>query len=350
MAEIDHIKMLCHGVEHWNEARAMDKFQPDLSQIEIRDAKLSGIDFRSVEFDGTRFLNVEAKDAKFQNARLNGILASRTTFQGSDLRNVELKGADFKYSSVSSVDLTGATSFDLKIRHCDLSGAQFDDAHLALAHFYNSDLNGTFFGNANVDDAMFKRVNIEDGREAELKQAGARTSMVNKSSKDEWIDWHQYCLKDHGDDFGSILYRNQLYWINEGRWDFFVSHTSVDKQTVAAPLVKALEDLGQRVWLDQQEVKVGDDLTTVLKRGTQASLFGVIIASKDFFGRQWTEFELKALERKRLFLVRHELTAEELTKMRPELAGRVTIGSEAGPEQIAKALVEAIRTPRPQDD
>lgn len=350
MAEIEHIKLLCQGVTAWNDARAKEDFRPDLSHVEIRDAVLAGCDFRGVEFDGARFFNVDAKQARFQKARLNGLRAVTTSFEGSELRAAELKGADFTRSCFRAVDLSDAVSFDLKFRHSDLSGARFAGAGLESAHFYNSNLVDAVFGDAALEASIFKRVRIGEGPAAALVQAGARMALPNQPREDEWIDWTQYRVEDHGDDFGSILYRNQVYWISEGRWDFFISHASPDKEAVARPLADALDKLGQRVWYDEFTIKLGDDLNRVIDYGTRSSLFGILVISPDFFGRRWTEAELDALQHKRLFLVRHGVEAEALGELRPELADRVSIDSDAGPSRIAEAIVAAIRTPREQAD
>ena len=349
MADVDHIRLLCRGVAVWNKARANAAFDPDLSHLEIRDAALRGADFRSVEFDGARLFNVDAQDALFREARLNGLRAHLATFARSDLASVEFKGADFTRSSFNHADLSGAVTFDLKVRHCDLRDARLAGAALEGAHFYNSDLAGAAFDHADLESATFKRVRIDAEIADRLIGAGARMALLNQVREDEWIDWERYGVGGHGELFGRILYRNQVYWISEGRWDFFISHASTDKDDVARPLADALRDLGQRVWYDEFTIRLGDDLSRVIEYGTQSSLFGVFVISKAFFGRRWTEAEVGALQDKRIFVVLHGVDVEELAAFRPELANRLTISTDVGPARIAEALIASIRTPRPED-
>jgi RNA binding exosome subunit len=40
----------------------------------------------------------------------------------------------------------------------------------------------------------------------------------------------------------------------------FVSHASEDKEEVARPLATLLRDQGVKVWLDEQELHVGDSI------------------------------------------------------------------------------------------
>jgi len=349
MADVDHLRLLCRSIAAWNEARAIAAFDPDLSHVEIRDASLRGADFRSAEFDGARLFNVDARDILFRKARMNGLRADLVTFARSDLAGVELKGADFTRSSFRNADLSGAQTFDLKIRHCDLDHARLASAALEAAHFYNSDLAGAAFDDADLESATFKRVRIESQTAGRLAGAGARMALIDQVREDEWIDWERYSVDGHGELFGRILYRNQVYWISEGRWDFFISHASTDKDDVARPLAEALRDLGQRVWYDEFTIRLGDDLSRVINYGTQSSLFGVLVISKAFFGRRWTETEAEGLQNRRIFVVLHGVDVEELAAFHPEMANRLTISTDAGAAHIAEALVKSIRTPRPKD-
>jgi uncharacterized protein YjbI with pentapeptide repeats len=349
MANIDHLRLLCRGIAVWNEARGSAAFDPDLSHVEIRDASLRGADFRSAEFDGARLFNVDVQDALFCKARLNGLRADQVTFARSDLACVELKGADFTRSSLRNADLSGAVTFDLKLRHCDLREVRLTGAVLAAAHFYNSDLEGAAFDEADLESTTLKRVRINSQTVERLNAARVRMALVDQVREDEWIDWERYSLDGNRELFGRILYRNQVYWISEGRWDFFISHASTDKDDVARPLAEALRDRGQRVWYDEFSIKLGDDLSRVIEYGTQSSLFGVVVISKAFFGRRWTEAEVEALQGKRMFVVLHGVDVDELAAFHPEMANRLTISTDAGAAHIAEALVTSIRTPRPDD-
>jgi hypothetical protein len=209
----------------------------------------------------------------------------------------------------------------------------------------NCDPRGAKLDNAIPDRLVTKRILIEEPRTPELEALGCSTDLINKPTQSEWRDWEQFQVRSHDDDFGIIICNGQTYWVSEGRWDFFVSHATDDKKTVALPLVAALRQRGQRVWYDDLEVKPADDLPTVIKRGIDSSLFGVAVISKSFFGRRWTEAEIDALMRRRVFLVLYGITAEDLAAIRPALADRYAVSFELGAEKVADKLIEAI--PRP---
>ena len=50
-------------------------------------------------------------------------------------------------------------------------------------------------------------------------------------------------------------------------WDVFISHASEDKAAVTNPLANSLERAGLRVWLDRQELRLGDSLREKIDEG-----------------------------------------------------------------------------------
>ncbi len=83
---------------------------------------------------------------------------------------------------------------------------------------------------------------------------------------------------------------------DEYQYVVFLSHASEDKDDVARPLAVLLQGRGLRVWYDEFELRIGDNLVAKLNAGINASRFGILVLSKDFFGKDWTKYELDALE------------------------------------------------------
>jgi hypothetical protein len=78
-------------------------------------------------------------------------------------------------------------------------------------------------------------------------------------------------------------------------WDLFISHASEDKEEVALPLANTLKTAGLRVWLDKQELRVGDSLREKIDEGLAKSHFGVVILSNSFLDKRWPRNELNGL-------------------------------------------------------
>ena len=348
MANPDHIKLLCAGAAGWNEHRARTDFVPDLTHLDIRRVDLRGAKLEKADFDGSRFTQVDLSGAELASARLNGIVATSCRFDEADMRNAEFKGADLVRVSLRGAAMDGIASFDFKIRHSDLRGVKLRDADLQSTHIYNSDLRGAMLAGARLDRLVTKRILIEQPRVAELAALGCATDLANMPTPGEWPDWERFAVRSEDDDFGIIIHNGQTYWVSEGRWDFFISHSTSDKEAVVLPLVMALRERGQRVWYDDLEIKPGDDLAQRINLGIASSLFGVVVISKTFFGRRWTEAEIKSLMARKVFLVLSGVTAESLAAIRPELADRYAVSFETGPAKVADKLIEAIRRPPAQ--
>lgn len=133
-------------------------------------------------------------------------------------------------------------------------------------------------------------------------------------------------------------------------YDVFISHASEDKDSVARPLANALIGLGLTVWYDEFELKIGDSLRRKIDNGLVHSNFGVVVISKNFISKGWTNYELDGLitrsltGEQQLLPIWHEITKQEVLDYCPSLADKVarntatnTIGEIA--EEIAEAII-----------
>jgi RNA-directed DNA polymerase len=111
--------------------------------------------------------------------------------------------------------------------------------------------------------------------------------------------------------------------------DVFISHASEDKNDIAKPLADALIAAGVSVWYDEYEIKWGDSLLQVIDRGLANSRYGIVILSKNFFGKRWPRRELDGLialadaeGRNRVLPIWHNITFKEVSAASPTLAGQ----------------------------
>ena len=126
-------------------------------------------------------------------------------------------------------------------------------------------------------------------------------------------------------------------------YDAFMSHASEDKESVARPLTEALEARGLRVWFDNQEIRIGDSIRQKIEEGLAQSRYGVVILSKPFISKFWTNFELDGLI-ERVLPVWHEIEREEIANRFPALAGIAALNtSEHDVLDIARQIDEKIR-------
>ena len=132
-------------------------------------------------------------------------------------------------------------------------------------------------------------------------------------------------------------------------WDVFISYATEDKETVAGPLANALQELGVDVWYDDFELQIGDSLRGSIDRGIARSRFGLIILSRSFFGRNWTNYELNGLvaqansDDKRLLPIWHEISREQVIAYSAPLADTVALRtSDLGIEEIANRIAAQV--------
>ena len=133
------------------------------------------------------------------------------------------------------------------------------------------------------------------------------------------------------------------------QYDFFISHASEDKEGFVRQLADALQAKGASVWYDEFSLKVGSSLREEIERGLANSQFGVVVLSKFFFEKEWTNKELSglfALEAKgasRILPIWHNVSADEVTTYSPILADKVALNTSLlSVENIANQLLSRV--------
>ena len=75
-------------------------------------------------------------------------------------------------------------------------------------------------------------------------------------------------------------------------YDVFVSHANADKESYVDKLKTSLDKLKIKIFYDKDTLEWGDDWKKVILEGVSKAEFAIIVISKNFFGREWTEKEL----------------------------------------------------------
>lgn len=137
----------------------------------------------------------------------------------------------------------------------------------------------------------------------------------------------------------------------ERDFDVFISHASEDKNEVVRPLANALKDLNLSVWYDEFELKIGDSLRRKIDMGLAKSRFGIVVLSKDFIKKGWTNYELdgiitKAVSGEQIVLpIWHNITKKEVLDYSPSLADKLARNTSSYTvEEIAEEIAEVIKS------
>lgn len=133
-------------------------------------------------------------------------------------------------------------------------------------------------------------------------------------------------------------------------YDVFISHASEDKGDVVRPLAHALNKGGLKVWYDEFELKIGDSLRRKIDTGLAKSKFGVVVLSRSFFKKGWTNYELDGLVTRSisgeqvLLPIWHEITKQELIEFSPSLADKVARSTGTNTiDEIAQEIIQVIK-------
>lgn len=139
---------------------------------------------------------------------------------------------------------------------------------------------------------------------------------------------------------------------SERDFDVFISHASQDKESVVRPLAKALRTGGLEVWYDEFELKIGDSLRRKIDSGLARSRFGVVVLSKEFFKKGWTNYELDGLVTRSvtgeqiLLPIWHDVTKREVIDYSPSLADKLARSTATHTvEEIAAEIISVIQNP-----
>lgn len=134
------------------------------------------------------------------------------------------------------------------------------------------------------------------------------------------------------------------------KYDVFLSHASEDKDSFVRNLSAVLKQFGVRVWYDEFSLKIGDSLSRSIDKGLSESNYGLVVLSKHFLKKDWTDYELRGLLAKELgknkvvLPIWHDISRDDVLKFSPTLADKLALATNGLlPSQIAVKIIEVIR-------
>ncbi|MCR4650688.1 MAG: TIR domain-containing protein [Lachnospiraceae bacterium] len=137
---------------------------------------------------------------------------------------------------------------------------------------------------------------------------------------------------------------------SEEEYDVFVSHATEDKEGFSDEFVRILQEkYNLKVWYDAVSIKWGDSIRTEIDRGLKKSQFGVVILSRSYISKYWTNYELEGLFQresnggKLILPIWHNITKQEVQKFSSSLAGKMAMNTAImTPDEIAEKLSELL--------
>jgi Glu-tRNA(Gln) amidotransferase subunit E-like FAD-binding protein len=138
-----------------------------------------------------------------------------------------------------------------------------------------------------------------------------------------------------------------------GRYNVFICHAIEDKDEVAGPLAEALRSYGLNVWYEEVSLNAGDNLDRKIDHASANSNYGIIIFSKNFFEKGWSETEFHSLidnyvkmNKKIVRPILHKISRYEVKKYSATLADLDALETSEGIANIVQELVKEIQSVR----
>lgn len=144
MADANHLSILEQGVDVWNQWRAANpQVRPDLSNADLFDKHLGGINFSRANMAGARLMR-----ADLTNADLHFCDLICANLMAATLNGANLDGADLFCANFARATLPGAL-----LRRTNLMGAVLVETDLSQAQLTESLVYGVSAWNARLDGA-----------------------------------------------------------------------------------------------------------------------------------------------------------------------------------------------------
>jgi hypothetical protein len=126
-----------------------------------------------------------------------------------------------------------------------------------------------------------------------------------------------------------------------------MSHATEDKADFVNDLVAALEP-DYDVWYDSKSLKLGDSLFQAISKGIKECDYGVVVLSKAYFAKHWTQEEIRGLEslqteeRKVILPIWKDVSFAEVRDFSPLIADKYAAKASDGIPAVVKSIEAAL--------
>lgn len=301
MANAEHLKILRHGVEVWNDWRIEHPdCKPDLSGANLEGLKLCIADLQNANIrdSSLRFTDLSGADLSEADLTFSSFEDSNFTYANlfrAELFQTFLGGANFTNANLSEANLIDACLTraildeteltDAKLIRADLSGAVFRDARVRRTDFTDSKTFFTTFADLDLSSA----IGLDTVDPHGPSEVGIRT-LYKSGGK---IPKAFLIACGMPDDFVAYL---PSFFTREKAIQFcscFISYSSKN-QDFAERLHVDLKNRRIDCWFAPEELKIGDRFPDRIEESIRLYDKLLLILSRDSIQSSWVEREVRA--------------------------------------------------------
>lgn len=313
MANPEHLAILKQGVEAWNAWRGQSRELPDLAGADLRGAELQGAQLQHADLERTQLDEAMLRKAELEGARLR-----RAVLEGANLQDASLYRAFGRWADFSKANLRDAYLVFADLGHATLRRANCTGADFTAAVLREADLSGTNLSRANLTETNLRlailRATVVEGANFTRSRLGRTTlATVNlANAKDLETALHEGPSSIGLDTLslsGAALPRGFLQGVGvEERvlnyvssktrpkaisfYSCFISYSHADRE-FARRLHHELQAHGIRCWLDEAQLKVGEEIQPGVLDAIRQHDRVLLCCSEASLGSDWIKVELR---------------------------------------------------------
>src|SRR5215469_7417849 len=291
--------------------RSTEFSPPDLSDADLRYAKLRGADLSLVNLARADLLAADLSRVDFQFANLR-----QTTLEGADLTEADLGKADLMYTNLSSAKINGTKMSWAMLAYADLSGLDFSGVSLSTAYLQRArlskgnlggtdlsrsvlkeadlseaNLRGVDFTLAEVGGTIFADVDLSSAKGLEtVRHAGPSTIGIDTIYRSRG-KVPEVFLRGCGVPEEFIVYMGSLVGRPIEFYSCFISYSKQD-QEFADRLYADLQAKGVRCWFAPHDIKGGRKLHEQLDEAIRVHDKLLLILSEHSMSSNWVKTEV----------------------------------------------------------
>lgn len=137
-------------------------------------------------------------------------------------------------------------------------------------------------------------------------------------------------------------------------FDYFVSHSSLDKDSITDKLVMKIRNKGYSIWYDKEQITSGDNINKEVANGLENSFCLLLIVTKNFLNSKWVYFEagqFSKYEKLKIVPIIYDISTDEYLEI-IQILGNIKYinGKEKTNDEIIECLIDALNKAKSEND